>query len=115
MLIADYLGRSAFIDQLRDLGMGRAERGFASRGIDGQPFGKHELHVRHAKEAPEVTHVLRLCIKRAALVQAAAGCEDIGLLAGEQADRPLGGVAEGMARARDVIEIGLQLDRKSVV
>ncbi len=102
-------------EKLRDLGMGRTERGFASRGIDGEAFGVNELDVRHTDEAQEVAHVLGLCIKRAALVQAAACREHIGLLAGEQPDRALCGVAERVAGTCDVIEIGLQLRRNAEV
>src|SRR5947209_6210569 len=94
-----------------DLGVRLAQARRLAFRADVESLGVDELDVGHAKEAEEQAHVGRVRVVRRAGINPAARGEDIGPLAGKEANRSLLGVAEGDAGARDVVEVRLERRR----
>ncbi|MPN13424.1 hypothetical protein SDC9_160745 [bioreactor metagenome] len=89
-------------------GMGTSQPGALAFLAHVETFSVNEFDLGDADETEEIAHEIGLRIEGGAGIAAAAGSEDIGFLAGEQALRPVRGIAEGHAGAGDVIDPGFQ-------
>src|SRR5713101_9341073 len=98
------LGRN----ETTDFTLRPGKRGGLARLVDGEAFSIDELDIGHAEEAQELAHVRGLRVARRALIQAAAHREHVHLLASQQADWPVNGIAESDTGAGDVVEIRLE-------